>query len=109
MADSAEYYFREKEIDPKAAAKFLTPEIVPVLEEIAEAFTALPEFTAAAMEAALHAIVDRRGGDLKIHQPIRVALTGGTASPGLFDVMDVLGREEVVKRLSKAAKRIRPG
>jgi len=106
MADSSEYYFREKEIDAKAAAKFLTPEIAPALEEIAEAFATLPEFTPAAMEAALHAIVEKKGGTLKIHQPIRVALTGGTASPGLFDVMEVLGREEVIRRLSSAAKRI---
>ena len=107
MACSAEYYFREKEIDPKAAAKFLTPEIAPAFEEIAEAFSALPEFDPAAAEKSLQAIVERRGGNLKIHQPIRVALTGGTASPGLFDVMDVLGREETVRRLSAAAKRIR--
>jgi glutamyl-tRNA synthetase len=107
MADAAEYYFREKEIDPKAAAKFLTPEVGPVLEEIAAAFSTLQDFTPAAMEAKLHEIVEKRGGTLKIHQPIRVALTGGTASPGLFDVMEILGREEVVKRLSNAAKRIR--
>ena len=108
MADAAEYYFREKEIDPKAAAKFLTPEVGPVLEEIAAAFKALKDFTPAAAEAILHEIVDKRGGTLKIHQPIRVALTGGTASPGLFEVMDVLGRDEVVKRLEKASKRIGP-
>jgi glutamyl-tRNA synthetase len=107
MADSAEYYFREKEVDPKAAAKFLTPEIAPAFEELAEAFAALPEFVPAATEKALQAVVERRGGNLKIHQPVRVALTGGTASPGLFDVMEILGREETVRRLSAAAKRIR--
>ncbi|MBI5576661.1 MAG: glutamate--tRNA ligase [Deltaproteobacteria bacterium] len=106
MADAAEYYFREKETDPKAAAKFLTREIAPVLSEIAEALSALPEFSHAAMEAALAQAVEKRGGALKIHQPIRVALTGGTASPGLFDVMEVLGREETARRLSKAAKQI---
>ncbi|NJD62052.1 MAG: glutamate--tRNA ligase [Deltaproteobacteria bacterium] len=109
MADAAVYYFREKETDPKAAAKFLTPEIAPVLEEIADAFSALPEFSSAATEAALSEVVARRGGTLKIHQPIRVALTGGTASPGLYDVMEILGREEVVRRISSAAKRIRRG
>ena len=107
MAESSEYYFREKEIDPKAAAKFLTIGIAPVLEEIAETFSVLPEFTPTAMESTLNTIVERRGGTLKVHQPIRVALTGGTASPGLFDVMEILGRDEVVKRLSSAAKRIR--
>jgi glutamyl-tRNA synthetase len=107
MADSAEYYFREKEIDPKAAAKFLTPEMAPVFEEVIGAFSALAEFTPAATEAALAAVAERAGGSLgKVAQPIRVALTGGTASPGLFDVMAVLGREEVIRRLSSATKRI---
>ncbi|HEX9191858.1 MAG TPA: glutamate--tRNA ligase [Candidatus Deferrimicrobiaceae bacterium] len=106
MAESAEYYFRERPADPKAASKFLTPEIAPVLEEIARAFASLEPFTPPAMEACLKEVVERRGGNLKIHQPIRVALTGGTASPGLFDVMEVLGKAEVVRRLAAAAGRI---
>ena len=105
MAESAEYYFRPKPADPKAASKFLTPGIAPVLLEIAEAFSALEDFKAD-MEDALKDVLERRGGDLKIHQPIRVALTGGTASPGLFEVMEILGRDEVVRRLRAAAGRI---
>jgi glutamyl-tRNA synthetase len=105
MAESAEYYFRPMPADPKAAAKFLTPEIAPVLLEIAEAYSALEDFNAD-MEDALKGVVERRGGDLKVHQPIRVALTGGTASPGLFEVMRILGRDEVVHRLRRAAGRI---
>ena len=106
MADASEFYFREKPTDPKAAAKFLTPAIAPVLREIAEAFLTLDPFAPAAMEAALHTVVDRHGGSLKVHQPIRVALTGGTASPGLFEVMEILGRDEVARRLRGAAGRI---
>jgi glutamyl-tRNA synthetase len=106
MAESMEYYFRERPADPKAAARFLTPEIAPALEEIAREFAALEPFTPPAMEECLNGVVERRGGNLKIHQPIRVALTGGTASPGLFEVMEVLGREEVVRRLKAAAGRI---
>jgi len=104
MAEAAEYYFREKPVDPKAAAKFLTPAVAPVLEEVARKFTELADF-ADDMEDALEAVVERHGGNIKIHQPIRVALTGGTASPGLFDVMKLLGKEEVVRRLAAAAKR----
>jgi glutamyl-tRNA synthetase len=106
MADAAEFYFRWKPTDPKAAAKFLTPVIAPVLRDIAEAFSSLYPFLPAGMEETLHAVVERHGGDLKIHQPIRVALTGGTASPGLFEVMEILGRDEVVRRLKGAAGRI---
>jgi glutamyl-tRNA synthetase len=106
MADAAEFYFREKPTDPKAASKFLTPAIAPVLSDIAEAFSSLDPFTPAGMEETLHAVVERHGGNLKVHQPIRVALTGGTASPGLFEVMEILGRDEVVRRLRGAAGRI---
>ena len=106
MADAAEFYFREKPTDPKAKTKFLTPAIAPVLSDIAEAFSALDPFTTAGMEETLHAVVERHGGNLKVHQPIRVALTGGTASPGLFEVMEILGRDEVVRRLRGTAGRI---
>ncbi|MEK6695941.1 MAG: glutamate--tRNA ligase [Candidatus Deferrimicrobiota bacterium] len=106
MADAAEFYFREKPTDPKAASKFLTPAIAPVLRDIAEAFSSLDPFTPAGMEETLDAVVERHGGNLKVHQPIRVALTGGTASPGLFEVMEILGRDEVVRRLRGAAGRI---
>jgi glutamyl-tRNA synthetase len=105
MADAAEYYFRERPVDPKAAAKFLTPEVAPVLEEIAREFASLRDF-GDDMEDTIKAVVERRGGNLKIHQPIRVALTGGAASPGLFDVMKLLGKDEVVRRLTAAARRI---
>ncbi|MEW6720278.1 MAG: glutamate--tRNA ligase [Thermodesulfobacteriota bacterium] len=105
MADSAEFYFREKEADPKAAAKFLTPEMAPVLKEIASEFAGLPDFSAE-VEDALKRVVERRGGNLKVHQPIRVAITGSAASPDLFDVMRILGKDEVVRRLTKAAERI---
>ena len=106
MAEAAEFYFREKPTDPKAATKFLTPVIAPVLRDIAEAFSSLDPFVSDGMEEALHAVVERHGGNLKVHQPIRVALTGGTASPGLFEVMEILGRDEVVRRLRGAAGRI---
>jgi glutamyl-tRNA synthetase len=43
----------------------------------------------------------------KIAQPVRVALTGKTASPGLFEVMGALGREKVLRRLKEAVKHIR--
>ncbi|HZL97771.1 MAG TPA: glutamate--tRNA ligase [Terriglobales bacterium] len=106
MADAAEFYFREKPTDPKAASKFLTPAVAPLLRDIAEAFSSLDPFTPAGMEETLHAVVERHGGNPKVHQPIRVALTGGTASPGLFEVMEILGRDEVVRRLRGAAGRI---
>jgi glutamyl-tRNA synthetase len=105
MAGAMEFYFREKPADPKAAAKFLTPEIAPVLEEVAGEFSALSDF-GAEVEDALKKVMERRGGNLKVHQPIRVALTGSSASPDLFDVMRLMGKDEVVRRLRGAAGRI---
>ncbi len=107
MAGMAEFYFRETLPDPKAAAKFLTPEIAPALEEIAGELSTLDLFSSSEMEEALQRVVERRGGNVRIHQPIRVALTGRTASPGLFEVMELLGRDEVVRRIEAAARRIR--
>lgn len=105
MAAAAEFYFREKPADPKAAAKFLTADMKPVLEEIAREFSTVEDFSAEA-EDALKRATERLGGDLKVHQPIRVALTGSAASPDLFDVMRLLGRDEVARRLRNAAGRI---
>ena len=105
MAGAAEFYFREMPTDPKAAAKFLTVEIKPALEEIAREFAGVSDFSAEA-EDALKRVMERRGGNLKVHQPIRVALTGSSASPDLFDIMRLLGKEEVVRRLRNAVGRI---
>ena len=41
-----------------------------------------------------------------IAQPVRVALTGGTVSPGIFEVMEILGKDEVLSRLDKAVEYI---
>ena len=110
MAESAEYYFRAKEPDPKTSTKFLTPETAPLFEEIARELELLPEFTPSATETVLNRLAQKSGVKLgKIAQPIRVALTGGTVSPGIFEVMDVLGRDEVIRRLSSASRRIRGG
>lgn len=110
MAEASEYYFRAKEPDPNAEDKFLTPEAAPLLEEVSRELAALPEFTPETMEPVLHRAAERTGAKLgKIAQPMRVALTGGTVSPGIFEVMDVLGRDEVVRRLRRAADRIRAG
>ncbi len=108
MAEASEYYFRVKEPDPKAAAKFLIPETAPVLEAVTEGLRAAPEFTPESMERVLAAVAEKSGVKLgKVAQPLRVALTGGTVSPGIFEVMDVLGRDEVLRRLAAAAARIR--
>ena len=62
------------------------------------------------LEKAFSSFLETTGLKLKtIAQPLRVALTGRTASPGLFEVMEVLGRQRVVKRLDRAIAYIRGG
>jgi glutamyl-tRNA synthetase len=108
MAGSAEYYFQAKEPDPKTSEKFLTAEMAPLFDEIAREFEVLPEFAPSATETVLTRVAQKKDVKLgKIAQPIRVALTGGTVSPGIFEVMDVLGKKEVIRRLSGASRRIR--
>jgi glutamyl-tRNA synthetase len=107
MAESAVFFFREKEIDPAAARKVLTPEALALLDEVVAALSGAASFSHEALEAAVAPIVAKADGKLgKIAQPIRVALTGGTVSPGVFEIMEVLGKEEVIRRLSSARSRI---
>ena len=70
-----------------------------------DALAQLEPFTAESIEAALRAVLERLG--LKPRQgfqPIRVAVTGSTVSPGLFESIELLGRETTLSRLSAAAR-----
>jgi glutamyl-tRNA synthetase len=80
-----------------AGASALWPDLLAEL-------SALPEWNAAALEAAIRALAERRAMKLgDIAQPLRAALTGTTVSPPVFDVMAIFGREEVLARLQDAA------
>jgi glutamyl-tRNA synthetase len=100
LAD-ATYYLtasRPLALDDKAQ-KFITPEaktmlaaVVPVLQE--------SEWTAAALEDAVKAFAEAQGWKLgSLAQPLRAALTGRTTSPGIYDVLAVLGRDESLARI----------
>jgi glutamyl-tRNA synthetase len=92
-------------LDPKAAAKFLTPENRAVLAAFADRLGGVEPFLARPLEAAATAFLGERGLEMKaVGQPARVALTGGTVSPPLFDVMEVLGRDVALARLTRASR-----
>ncbi len=75
------------------------------LAALAPKLAALPEWTAAATEAAVRAYVAESGAKLgQVAQPLRAALTGRTTSPGIFDVLETLGREESLGRIDDAAR-----
>jgi len=90
-------------IDAEAAAKFLTPEIKEHLEAIRSMLSGLEGFGHAELETAFHAYIEAKTVKFKVlAQPIRVALTGSTASPGLFEMMEVMGKQRVLARLQRA-------
>ncbi|HSC88973.1 MAG TPA: glutamate--tRNA ligase [Polyangiaceae bacterium] len=108
-AQHLDFYFREPPVfDEKAQRKFLVPEAAPRLDALADRFAGTSDFTAASVEATFQEYLTAEGLEMKaVAQPLRVALTGRTASPGLWDVMAVLGREVSVARLRRAAEMAR--
>jgi glutamyl-tRNA synthetase len=109
MAEGAEFYFRDDiAYDEKAAQKFLKPEIAPLIQLLCERLEALSSFDCKGIEGVFEGIMDEKGLKLgKIAQPTRVALTGGTISPGIFETIEALGREKTVERLKKALEFIK--
>jgi glutamyl-tRNA synthetase len=98
----------EYAIDPKAAAKELGTDAGPVLDAAAGALDGVAEWTAAAIEAALKgALVEDLGlKPRKAFGPIRVAATGASVSPPLFESLELLGRQRSVQRLREAGDRV---
>jgi glutamyl-tRNA synthetase len=103
-ADALDYFFREPPaFDAKAKAKFLSADKLPLLAKLSEIAARTEPFQAAPLEAAVKAWCEADKIELKdVAQPARVALTGRSASPGLFEVMEVLGRELSLARLKAA-------
>ena len=96
-ADMMDPFFREPPILDEAARPFLTAESVDRLHRLGEALAGVPEWTVPAIEAR----TVETGFELKTFgQALRVALTGRTASPSLFHVMHVLGRDRTLARLA---------
>ncbi|MDO3402792.1 glutamate--tRNA ligase [Mycolicibacterium neoaurum] len=91
-------------IDEKAAAKELKPEAAAVLDAALTALEPLPEWTTAAIEQALKAslLEELELKPRKAFGPLRVAITGATVSPPLFESMELLGRERSLARLTAA-------
>jgi glutamyl-tRNA synthetase len=89
--------------DDKARAQ-LTPEARALLGELATALEGENDWSEPAMEAAVRRFAGTQGVKLgQVAQPLRVALSGSTASPGIFEVLSVLGPAEVRQRLVAAA------
>jgi len=102
------YFQKDVEYDSKAVQKYFTPSILPALEEVVQALREMSPFDTEKMERIFRDTAEHRGIKLvELAQPVRLALTGGTVSPGLFEMMEVMGREEVFRRIEKALAFIR--
>jgi len=106
--EATEFFFREPPVyDEKAVHKWLARDSTPpILHATASALREVSVWNVANVEAAVRGVIDRLGvkpGEV-IH-PVRVAATGRTVGPGLFETLTVLGRERVLQRLAACERR----
>lgn len=108
IVEQARFYLSDDvAYDPAAVAKLLKPEIAPALAALRAACAALPEWTAASLQGAFEQVLAQHGLKLgKLAQPVRVAVTGTAASPGIFEVLEILGRARTLTRLDAALAKI---
>jgi glutamyl-tRNA synthetase len=111
LADGALFLFRQRPIPIDAGAQSLLDHAATaLLTKVADRFGAVDEWTLESVEAAVRAVAEDVGLGLgKVAQPLRAALTGRTTSPGIFDVIFLLGRDETLGRLADIAEHVPHG
>ena len=108
LAASLRYYIAEDIVfNEKAKEKFLNEKSLTLLKDLKDVLELLSDFTHAGLEPVFKSIVEKHGLKLgALAQPVRVAVTGGTESPGIYEVLEVLGKEKTLARLEHAIKMI---
>jgi glutamyl-tRNA synthetase len=108
MAEKAAFYFRELEYEVEPAEKFLTAEVETLLGSAAEFIGTVEPFDHETLYAKIKEWLEAQDLKLKVlAQPLRVALTYRKDSPGLFEVMEVLGKNTTLERIEKAREWIK--
>ena len=104
MAENAAFYYQDKvQFDETAAKKFLTADIVDVLQKAVDDINALEVYTQETLEDIFKKIMAETKLKFgKIAQPLRVAITGTTISPGIFEMLLALGKDKTVLRIKSA-------
>ena len=104
MASQSEiFYIDDIELDPKAAQKQLRPVSLPVLQAVQAEFKGESGWNADSLKQRLDNIAQSLDiGFGKIGQPLRVAITGGSASPDIADSLELIGKERSLRRIGKA-------
>jgi len=101
LIDLAQFIYASRPIAMDAgAAALLTEESRALLASVAETLGGLADWSVPAIDAAMRKLAEEKGLKLgKLAQPLRASLTGRTVSPGIFEVMVLIGREETMARL----------
>ena len=101
------YIMEPVAMDEAAAEKFLTPAIASSLNKFAERVKTVDPFSKETLDPVLQTILEEDHLKMgKFAQPLRVALTGRTSSPGIYEVMELLGKDRTLKRIELALHRI---
>ena len=102
LADGATFLFRTRPIDmDERALLLLDGQAIELLGKVHAAIGGVAEWSAEALEEAVRGVAEDAGIGLgKVAQPLRAALTGRTTSPGIFDVLALLGRDESLARIA---------
>ncbi len=103
LANSLRYYIAEYvEIEEEARKKFINEKSIPHLVKVKELLETVDVFDSKTLETAFKGLIESLGVKLAdVAQPLRVALTGRTVSPPIFDVIEILGKEKTLKRLDR--------
>lgn len=103
MAEGAEFYFKAPEAyEEKGAKKFFKPDSIAPVKQLTDALEHAEAFDEKSLEPLFQKVMDETGlGFGKLAQPVRLMLTGKTVSPGIFEMIEVLGREETIARLRR--------
>jgi glutamyl-tRNA synthetase len=106
LAHSLRFYIAEDvEYEEKAKTKFLNEKYLPYLIDIKTELEGLDNFVIQKLEKVFVSLVEKHKTKLgNIAQPVRVAITGKTESPGIFEVLEIVGKVKTLKRLEKAIK-----
>jgi glutamyl-tRNA synthetase len=106
LVEQSRYFYAPIQLDPKAKDKFLNADAKPLLQAVRDGVAGMDP-DPARLETLFKSVAEGRGLGLgKVAQPVRVALTGGTASPGIYDVVLILGKDESLRRIDDALRTI---
>ncbi len=110
MADGAVFYYRDDfAYDAAAVEKHATPAVLALLSSLSERLEQLPEYGHEALEALFKGFCEEQGIKFgQIGPVVRIALSGGTVSPGIYEVIEVLGRDRTMARFRRAIAELAP-